>query len=41
MILLGKSSLKKVDIDASPEIAQAFDIQGIPTFLVKKRGSSH
>uniref|UniRef100_UPI0025882377 thioredoxin family protein n=1 Tax=uncultured Secundilactobacillus sp. TaxID=2813935 RepID=UPI0025882377 len=34
----GQIQFKKVDIDASPEIAQAFDIQGIPTFLVKKEG---
>lgn len=34
----GKANITKVDVDASPEIAQEFGIMGIPAVLIFKDG---
>ena len=34
----GKAKVAKLDVDASPELAQSYGIQSIPTLLVFKNG---
>ena len=36
-----KAQVYKLDIDESPDIAQEFDVMGVPTFIVFKDGEAH
>ena len=37
----GKAHVYKLDIDESPDVASAFQVMGVPTFIVFKEGQVH
>ena len=36
----GQATILKVDIDKNPQAAQAFQVRGVPTFMIFKYGKS-
>lgn len=37
----GKAKVYKLDIDESPDVASAFGVMGVPTFIVFKDGAAY
>ena len=38
MIMLGRSSLERLDVDENPKVAMQYGIMSIPTLLIFKNG---